>query len=257
MATFRKLVKNLFESLTGREIERLGSESFVIINKKRREDAWFSYRAQVRSIIEKCKIDVVIDVGANEGQFTQQLRSFYHGEIHSFEPVSFVFERLAEAASSDPHWHVYKLALGSQETTQAINVSDLTVFSSLLRTNDYCMQRFGDCAIGKRNEVVSIRRLDELLEKIAPDIETKRIFLKMDTQGFDMEVFKGLGNKLKQVIALQSEVSLISIYEGMPHWTESISLYEKAGFGVVGMFPVVRDSGRIIEYDCLLVRAGS
>lgn len=79
----------------------------------------------------------------------------------------------------------------------------------------------------------------------------------METQGYDMEVFKGLGNKLKYVIVLQSEVSLISIYEGMPHWTESISIYEKAGFGVVGMFPVNRDSGRIIEYDCLLARVES
>jgi FkbM family methyltransferase len=228
-----------------------------MFKKKRRIDAWFSYRAQVRSIIERLKIDVVIDVGANEGQFAQQLRSFYRGEIYSFEPVSSVFEKLAEAASADPKWHVYKLALGSQEATQTINVSDSTVFSSLLKTNNYCVQRFGDSSRGRKEEVVSIKRLDELLETIAPDIENKRVFLKMDTQGFDMEVFKGLGNKLKHVIALQSEVSLISIYEGMPHWIESISTYEKAGFGVVGLFPVTRDSGRIIEYDCLLARVGS
>lgn len=254
---FRKRVKNIIESFTGCEIERFGSKSFAIIDKECREDAWFSYRAQIRSIIEKFEINVVLDVGANEGQFAQQLRSFYLGEILSFEPVAFVFEKLAKAASTDPNWHVYKLALGSQESTQTINVSDSTDFSSLLRTNDYCIHRFGDRAQGKREEVVSVRRLDELLEKIAPDIENKRIFLKMDTQGYDLEVFKGLGNKLKHVIAIQSEVSLISIYEGMPHWTESISIYEKAGFGVVGMFPVNRDSGRIIEYDCLLVRVGS
>lgn len=254
MGTFRKRVKNLIETLTGREIERFGSKSFALIDKGRRTDAWFSYHAQIRSIIEKFRINVVIDVGANEGQFAQKLRYFYLEEIFSFEPVTHTFEKLAEAASSDPNWHVYKLALGSQESTQTINVSDLTVFSSLLRTNDYCIQRFGGGAQGKREEVCSIRRLDELLDKIVPDIENKQIFLKMDTQGYDTEVFKGLGNKLKHVIALQAEVSLISIYEGMPHWTESISIYEKAGFGVVGMFPVTRDSDRIIEYDCLLIR---
>lgn len=257
MGTFRKRVKNLAENLTCWEIERFGSKSFALIDKARRTDAWFSYHAQIRSIIEKFEINVVIDVGANDGQFAQKLRSFYLEEILSFEPVTFAFEKLAEAASSDPNWHVYKLALGSQESTQTINVSDATVFSSLLRTNDYCIQRFGGGAQGKREEVVSIRRLDELLDKIVPDIENKQIFLKMDTQGYDTEVFKGLGNKLKHVIALQSEVSLISIYEGMPHWTESISIYEKAGFGVVGMFPVTRDSDRIIEYDCLLVRVES
>jgi hypothetical protein len=69
-----------------------------------------------------------------------------------------------------------------------------------------------------------------------------------------MEVFKGLGNKLDEVLVLQSEVSLIPIYDNMPHWTESISLYESAGFGVVGMFPVNWDAGRVVEYDCLLTR---
>ena len=53
---------------------------------------------------------------------------------------------------------------------------------------------------------------------------------------------------------MQSEVSLIPIYEDMPHWTESIEMYEAAGFGVVGLYPVTRDDGRVIEYDCLLKR---
>lgn len=256
MGTFRKIVKNLIESLTGCEIERFGPKSFALIDKERRTDAWFSYHAQMRSIIERYEINVVIDVGANEGQFAQKLRSFYFEDIFSFEPVTFAFKKLVKAASSDLNWHVYKLALGGQESNQTINVSDETIFSSLLRTNNYCIQSFAGSAQGKK-EIVSIRRLDELLDKIVPDIENKRIFLKMDTQGYDTEVFKGLGKKLKHVIALQTEVSLIPIYEGMPHWTESISIYEKAGFGVIGMFPVFRDSDRVIEYDCLLVRAES
>lgn len=254
MVTVKKLSKYIIKSLTGFEIERFGAKSFALIDRNNRIDAWFSYRNQIRSVIEKFDIDIVIDVGANEGQFSQQLRTFYDGEILSFEPVTSVFEKLAKAASADPKWHAFKLALGSSETTLTINVSDNTVFSSLLKTNDYCMQRFGDRSLGTREEVVSVRRLDMLLDDLIPDIENKRIFLKMDTQGYDMEVFKGLGNKIKHVNVLQSEVSLISIYEGMPHWTESISILEKAGFGVVGMFPVTRDSGRVIEYDCVLAR---
>lgn len=81
-----------------------------------------------------------------------------------------------------------------------------------------------------------------------------RVFLKMDTQGYDTAVFEGLGTALAHVVLLQSEVSLIPIYAGMPHWTESIATYEKNGFGVVGMFPVSRDSSRVVEYDCLLVK---
>jgi len=262
VAAFRKRIKHLLERLTVWEIERIGGNSFILIDKKRRDTSRngqirFLHRAQLKSIIEKLEIDLVIDVGANEGQFAQMLRSFYYGEILSFEPVSSVFEKLATAAHSDPHWRVHKLALGSREATQRINVSHRTVFSSLLKANDYCVQRFGDRAVETNEEVVSVRRLDKLLPEITPDFESKRIFLKLDTQGYDLETFKGLGDKSKHVIALQSEMSLIPIYEGMPHWTESVSIYEGAGFSVVDMFPVTRDSqDRIIEYDCILVSRG-
>ncbi|MGO9527578.1 MAG: FkbM family methyltransferase [Verrucomicrobiia bacterium] len=99
----------------------------------------------------------------------------------------------------------------------------------------------------------SPRRLDDVLDEVAPDCHRKRIFLKMDTQGYDLKVFKGLGNKLDHIVAIQSEVSLIPIYENMPHRTDSISLYERAGFGVAGLFPVTLDACRVIEHDCLMV----
>jgi hypothetical protein len=109
-------------------------------------------------------------------------------------------------------------------------------------------------SIGVEEEVVSVRRLDEVLEEVVQDFNSKRIFLKMDTQGYDLEVFKGLGNKLKYVVAIQSEVSVIPIYKEVPHWTDCISFYERAGFGVTSLFPVTIDSCRVIEFDCLMVR---
>ncbi len=259
MGSLRKRVRNIAQTLinnfTSSEMEQFGSRTFAIFSKKRKADVWFSYRAQVRSVFEQHGINIVIDAGANEGQFAQQLREFYPGKIFSFEPVSSTFEKLAAAAAADPNWYVYKLALGSEATTQTINISDATVFSSLLKTNDYCAEQFGERAQGKREEVVAIQRLDALLAEITAGVDQPRIFLKMDTQGFDTEVFKGLGTQTALVSALQSEVSLISIYQGMPHWTDSIAAYEQAGFGVVGMFPVTRDAGRIVEYDCLMAKA--
>jgi FkbM family methyltransferase len=249
--------KKLMEAAIGCDIEWYGAKTFTVIDKRHRGEAPFSYRAQLRTTIERLAIDLVIDVGSNEGQFAQHLRTFYSGEVQSFEPVSSTFERLARAAALDPHWKVHKLALGSVAGSQAINVSNATVFSSLLTPNDQGRQLFGARTDVSRTEVISVRRLDDVLDEIAPDAGRRRIFLKMDTQGYDLEVFKGLGNKVRCVSAILSEVSLVSIYEGMPHWTESIRLYEEAGFGVVGMFPVNRADGRVIEYDCLLARAGT
>ena len=104
---------------------------------------------------------------------------------------------------------------------------------------------------------MTVRRLDEVLEELIASHDTPRIFLKMDTQGYDVEVFKGIGDKYKQVVALQSEISIVPIYKNMPHWTKSVSFFEEAGFGIAGLFPVNRDSHRIIEYDCVMVNIGA
>jgi hypothetical protein len=138
--------------------------------------------------------------------------------------------------------------------TAAINVASSSVFSSFLRANDFSLKRFPRSAANSE-ELVSVERLDDVLARLGGNVNQRRLFLKLDTQGYDLEVFNGLGRYQDQIAVMQSEVSLVTIYEGMPHWTESINAYERAGLFVAGMFPVTRDrAGRVIEYDCLLVR---
>ena len=147
------------------------------------------------------------------------------------------------------------LRVSRQETEQDINVSNCTVFSSLMETSEYSVKRFGNQPVNNRKERISVRRLENMLDNLPSNIKNRRVFLKMDTQGFDLEVFAGLGDKLQYIYAIQSELSLLPIYKGMPHWTESILTFEKAGFRVAGMFPVNFDAWSVIEYDCFLVRA--
>jgi FkbM family methyltransferase len=251
---FQRSARRLFEKLANVQVERTTGKSFFVIYPAETEHAWYSYRTTLRSILSRYEVDHVIDVGANTGQFGRLLRSIYSGTISSFEPVSPAFAQLAETVSADENWNAYQCALGAQAETRTIHVARSLPFSSLLAANDYCVTRFGDRTVGQREESVTIRRLDEVLEEISPGNGRQKIYLKLDTQGFDIEVFRGLGDKLQNVVALQSEVSLVPIYENMPHWTQSISIYEQAGFGVAGMFPVSWDAGRIIEYDCILTR---
>jgi FkbM family methyltransferase len=257
--TLRNAAKTLVERLIGRDIKRVEPNAIVCIDTRRRRDVWFSYDLQLQWLLEINRVDLAIDVGANEGQFAQRLRHVFAGDIVSFEPVSAAFARLAEAARVDRRWSVHQLALGSVQTTAAIHVASRSVFSSFLPANDFSLRRFPRSTVD-RTELVAVERLDAVLDRLATVSSERRLFLKLDTQGFDLEVFNGLGRYADQVAVMQSEVSLVNIYDGMPHWTESIDAYERAGLYVAGMFPVARDgNGRIIEYDCLLVRdrAGS
>ena len=102
-----------------------------------------------------------------------------------------------------------------------------------------------------------VRRLDEVLDELLPSGPPPRALLKLDTQGFDLQAFAGLGGRVEQVVALQSEVALLTIYAHMPRLPEALQVYEEAGFEVAGMYPVTREgrTGRVLEFDCLLVRA--
>lgn len=245
-------LKRFAESMIGYQIKRVGPESIALIPSGGAADAWFSYDMQLRWLIESQRINLIVDVGANNGQFAEHLRHLYKGDILSFEPVATAFANLQAAAASAPNWRVHQVALGSTSSIGVMHVARDTIFSSLLPVNAYSVGQF-DQSVTLREEVVTIRRLDDVLNELVSGLPDRRILLKMDTQGYDLEVFNGLGACLPLVRAVLSEVSLIPIYDGMPHWTDTVECYERAGFRVVGMFPVTRDHGRVIEYDCLLV----
>jgi hypothetical protein len=105
-----------------------------------------------------------------------------------------------------------------------------------------------------RSVEVEIHRLDEVLPTLIGDMQSPRIFLKMDTQGYDSEVLKGASGYLEQIKGIQSEISVIPIYDGMPHYTESLAQYEALGFKLIDLFVVNRRDDCVIEYDCVMAR---
>jgi hypothetical protein len=84
----------------------------------------------------------------------------------------------------------------------------------------------------------------------------RRLYLKLDTQGYDLEVLRGAARSLERVVALQSEIAFVPLYAGMPSWRESFERIEALGFAPSGIFSVTREpSLRLVEADCVFVRA--
>jgi FkbM family methyltransferase len=208
--------------------------------------------------LTRYEVNCVVDVGANRGQYARMLRQAgYTGRIVSFEPIPPEFALLEEAAADDPNWEVRPLALGSSEGTLEMHVTPGTLSSPLPPTS------FGEESFYRLRHttqaVVPVRRLDGMLDEILADLPDPRPFLKMDTQGFDVEVFLGLGARAREFVGLQSEVALLQLYQDMPRLPEALGIYEEAGFEVSGMYPVTRHqaTGRVLEFDCVMVRADS
>lgn len=239
--------------LAGYRFERLGPRSLALIDVTRPDDGWFILDSLLERLLEDFGIDLVIDVGANEGQFGKRMRRIYAGDMISFEPVSDAFAGLRLAAASDARWKTVQCALGSADTRAVINVTSHSVFSSLLPPNSYAASAFGAAQLDTHDEEIEVRRLDRMLAEHYVDVGRRSMFLKMDTQGYDRQVFAGAGSLTHNIGVLQSEVSCRALYESMPHWTDAVALYEKSGFGIAGLFPVSRDNHLVIEYDCVMV----
>lgn len=208
-------------------------------------------------LFKQLEIRCVLDIGANNGGYRNFLRYQvgYGGLIISFEPVKKNHNILNTLAKNDPLWINYGFALGNENTKKAINVTAMDVFSSFLKpdySND-CRQR-RDQKLVNHEELVEIKKLDSIIEMLRAKHSITNIFMKMDTQGYDMEVIKGASDMISTVMALQSELSVRRSYESMPNYTEVLQLLGNKGFDITGMFPVSRDSMlRIIEFDCTMI----
>lgn len=254
MMNLLKKIQRLVERFLGIRISGYPFEVMQIIPNKKREDAWFSYHAIFQSIIEKYQVDLVLDVGANKGQFVRELRGFYPGTVVSFEPVPRTFAALQMARPQDNNWFKLNYALGSKSEDQYINTFKKDELNSLLETNDNFVTRFGPAAAISQKEPIKVRRLDDVLDEIPFDINNRKILLKMDTQGYDLEVFHGARKILGNIVALQSEISQLPVYQHTPRWTDTVNEYEKAGFHLAGLYPASRDGLRYIICDCLMVK---
>lgn len=209
----------------------------------------------LQNLLSNKSIDCVIDVGANTGQYGSFLRGIgYSGYIVSFEPVSSVFKILKENCEQDNKWFCYDFALGDKSEEKAINVYESTVFSSFLKANEYSKNIWSSLN-NVEPESVNIRRLDEVFGETIASLGCAGHMLKLDTQGYDKLAFDGAKGCLDNILALQSELSLISVYEGMDDVYGILKDFHKGGFYISGMYPINRDESlAVIEYDCVLVK---
>jgi FkbM family methyltransferase len=215
----------------------------------------FLCREHVAELLRRYRVNCVLDVGANRGQYARRLRRMgFEGHIVSFEPVPATFAELAHVAAADARWTAYPYALGRADMTASMNVVPGTL-SSLLPPTDFGSARYARLREPRTTDV-QVRRLDGILDEVLADIPTPRLYLKLDTQGYDLEAFAGLGERTRQIVAMQSEVSVVEIYAGMPPMAEAVEVYERAGFEITGLFPVSREAetGRVLEFDCVMVR---
>lgn len=179
-------------------------------------------------LFNEFKITDVIDVGANFGQYGKEIRNTgFKGNIYSFEPLSFAFNKLENSSKKDKKWNVNNFALGSVSEKREINIAKNYFSSSFLDQKKELIQQEPTTEYVAK-EVVEIKTLDEIFEKIYS--KEKNFYLKIDTQGFEKEVIKGASNSLKYIKGIQLEMSLNPLYEKALDFQDMYNFIKAEGF---------------------------
>jgi FkbM family methyltransferase len=237
-SVLRKLRKFFFFYI----ISSKKTPSYTLIEK-------FRELVYLRELLEDLKITTVIDVGANEGQFAGDLRNIgFTKKIISFEPAGSPYAILESKVKKDKNWTCFQYALGKENKTMDFYVPDDTKLSSLLES-DLVTTDSGHV------ETVEVKRLDEIIFSIFDSVDKEKFLLKIDTQGYDLEVFSGSKGILSRVEGLMSEVSVQPIYNNMVGYKEALAVYEKEGFKIFSLSIVARDHLKeVVELNCLMKR---
>lgn len=200
-------------------------------------------------LLKDYNIDVVIDVGANIGQYGSELRNIgYKGRIISFEPTSEAFSKLEKTALKDNLWEIHNVSLGERDGESSINISKNSVSSSILKDLPQLTNSAPDATF-VTTETITINKLDTLFSKL--NLKDKNIYLKIDTQGYEKMVLDGAKDSLQHITGVQIEMSLIPSYEGSLTFEEMGSKLKALGFKLTTIESGHYDkkSGKLLEVD--------
>lgn len=236
----KKIIKHFFNSF-GVDIKKFSVEN--------------SNAFQTLVCLKDHKIDFIIDIGANTGQFASEILALgYKGEIVSIEPLPVAHKILKKNANNVKNWTIFvRTAIGAYEGNIEINVAGNSVSSSILPMLDAHLESAKESEyIGK--SVTKVTTLDKVLRELK--IDNKNFFIKIDTQGFEWHVLDGASESLSKAKGVLCELSLIPLYEGQHLWLETIDRLGNLGFklwAIQSGFTNI-NTGRTLQIDAIFFK---
>lgn len=238
-----------------RLIQKVANRFGVDIREYRPERSGFG---RLSLMLKHHDISLVLDVGANIGQFARSLREAgYAKRIVSFEPLSKPHQQLLQASQSDSQWDIApQTAIGDRNGELEMHISGNSLSSSALDMLESHKAAAPNSAyVG--TEQVPLATLDTLAGTYLQP--TTIPFLKIDTQGYEDRVLDGASSLLAKARGLHIELSFVPLYEGQKLYDDMVRRLQSMGFTIWSIAPGFCDphSGRMLQVDATFFRTGS
>lgn len=207
-------------------------------------------------LLAELGVDLVVDVGANTGQYGRLLRTWgYTGRILSFEPMRDEYAALARGAEADGRWETVRTALGAEAGELTIHVAGNSISSSVLPMLERHVRTAPQSAYVS-TQVVPVIRLDEAAGAAVD--RAARPFLKVDTQGYEATILESAHGLLDRFVGIELELSLQPLYEGQQLMPETMVWLAGHGYRLARLSPGLTDgrTGETLQVDGIFVRTG-
>ena len=186
--------------------------------------------ADMRRFVPAGKDPLILDIGANVGQSIARFRKvFPTATIHSFEPGPDTFQTLSKNVTTDERVSVWNCAVGATAGKQAFQENtnpDMSSFLSLSSTG------WGEV---NRQSLVEVTTVDAFLE-------SNRLahvdILKSDTQGYELEIFKGAEQAIRsnRIGLVYFEFIFSDMYKHLPSFDEVFRHLVDRNFSLVALY---------------------
>ncbi len=193
----------------------------------------------------------VVDIGANRGQFALIARKYFpDAKIDSFEPLKEPADRFQALFDNDQFTQLHRLAIGLNEGEAEIHVSSRDDSSSLLPITDTQSMLFPGTA-EHETRMIQVAPLKNIIPE--QDVQ-KPALLKIDVQGFELEVLRGCEELLEQFQYIYVECSFVELYAGQAFADEVIAFLRERNFILEGVYnPCYDKNGRAVQADFFFV----
>lgn len=193
---------------------------------------------------------IIVDVGAASGVISRRFaNAFPEALIYAFEPIPDTFKLLTDNVKDEPRIKTINKGLGDEAGTSNIHIAARVTSSSLLGINNDLPGEFWKSNLAEQGIVPVV------VSKLDLEIPTGRMIsiMKIDVQGFELEVLKGGIDTLKRTAIVVVEMQNHDLYKGAPPYYEIDAFLRQHNFQLYNMIPSIRQDQKLYEWDALYV----
>ena len=160
------------------------------------------HHKRISKYLSELNIDMIIDIGAHKGEFLENMLKIKKiKKFYAFEPQKDIFAELNKKFSENKKVILFNYAIDKEVSSKKLQINKLSMTSSLAEINEKSayLKLKNFLTFSKKNFIDEYEIQTNTVDKVFEGINLNKTLLKIDVEGYEMNVIKGSLVKLKEI----------------------------------------------------------